>query len=118
MSVTPPGALLVSLIGHVKDRGRAHDRGRALCRPDRAAVRRHPLLAGPYTELHVAELKAKEQYKAPDDQQRFLVSTREQLARATERGAPLPATRVQARAQTRARNSRQERGLVQERTLG
>jgi hypothetical protein len=83
-----------------------------------AAVRRHPLLAGTYTELRVAELKAKEQYKDAADQQRFVASTRERLARSIERGEPLPATRVHARSQTRGPNSRPERDLVQERALG
>jgi hypothetical protein len=114
MSVTPPDALLVSVIGHVKDSRRAHDRGRALCRPGRAAVRRYPLLAGTYTELHAMELTPKEQHKDPADQQRFVTNSREQLARAIERGEPLTATRVPARDQMRASNSRQERDLVQE----
>lgn len=81
-----------------------------------AAVRRHPLLKGTYTDLRVAELKAQQQYQDPADQQRFLATTRERLARSVERGEPLPVTRVQPRAQTR--NSRQERDLVQERVLG
>jgi hypothetical protein len=83
-----------------------------------AAVRKHPLLAGVYTELHAAKLKAKEQYQDPADQQRFVASTRERLAQSIERGERLPATRVQTRAQTRGPSSRQERDLVQERVLG
>jgi hypothetical protein len=81
-----------------------------------AAVRRNPALAGTYTELHTARLKAKQQFKAPADQERFVASTRERLAAEIERGERLPATRVPARAARRT--PPQDRDLVQERVLG
>jgi hypothetical protein len=81
-----------------------------------AAVRRNPALAGTYTELHTARLKAKQQFKAPSDQERFVASTRERLAAEIERGERLPATRVPARAARRT--PPQDRDLVQERVLG
>jgi hypothetical protein len=108
----------VSVIGHLKDRRRAHDPGRAVCCPGRAAVRRYPSSAGTNTEPHVAQPKAKEEHKDPADHQGFVASTREQLDLPIERGEPLPATLVRARAQAQAPNSRQKRDLVRERALG
>ena len=83
-----------------------------------SAVRKYPSLAGTYTELRVAELKAIEQFKNPEDRSRFVVRTREQLAEDIERGEPLPVTRVKPRAQTQSSNSPKARDLVQERVLG
>jgi len=82
------------------------------------AVRKYPSLAGTYTELRVAELKAIEQFKKPEDRTRFVSRTREQLAENIERGEPLPVTRVKPRAQTQSSNPPQARDLVQERVLG
>jgi hypothetical protein len=83
-----------------------------------AAVRQYPALAGTYTELHAAELKAIQQFKAAADRARFVARTREKLAGDIERGEPLPVTRVKPREQTRSGNPPKARDLVQERVLG
>jgi hypothetical protein len=83
-----------------------------------AAVRQYPALAGTYTELHAAELKAIQQFKAAADRARFVARTREKLAGDIERGEPLPVTRVKPREQTRSVNPPKARDLVQERVLG
>jgi hypothetical protein len=83
-----------------------------------AAVRQYPALAGTYTELHAAELKAIQQFKGAEDRARFVARMREMLAKGIERGEPLPVTRVKPRAQTQLSNPPKARDLVQERVLG
>jgi hypothetical protein len=80
------------------------------------AVRKYPSLAGVYTALHVAELKAIQQFKVAEDRARFLAQARERFAADIERGEPLPVTRAKPRAPTQS-NTPAPRDLVQERTL-
>lgn len=60
---------------------------------ERGGVARHAELVGPYLQLHAAELAAKN-FKASDDQRRFVKSVRLALADSIARGEPLPEVRL------------------------
>jgi len=62
----------------------------------RAAVSRHPELAGTYFNLRAAEL-ASRALRDPEDQQRFVAQVRGALAEDIERGEPLQPVRLRER---------------------
>jgi len=62
----------------------------------RAAVSRHPELAGTYLNLRAAEL-ASRALRDPEDQQRFVAQVRGALAEDIERGEPLQPVRLRER---------------------
>jgi hypothetical protein len=83
----------------------------------RTAIAKYPALAGTYIELHAAKLKAKEQFKAPADQDRFLTTVRQKLADSIERGEPLTTARVQSPTRSPGQTTPRKRERQQERTL-
>jgi hypothetical protein len=83
----------------------------------KTAVSAHPQLAGSYTEIHVARLKADELYAKPEDRERFVQRVRQEIANEIARGEPLSVTRVSSRARDEFREPR-NRDLVEERALG
>ena len=56
-------------------------------------VKSHPELVGTYLQVHAAELAA-QQFRDPQDQQRFVSQVRSALADAVARGEPLPPVRL------------------------
>jgi len=84
----------------------------------KAAVLKHPELAGTYGDLHAARLVALQQnYKHPADIDRFVNRTREAIAQEIERGEALSPPLVRARYQGQSPNAPRTQQRVQERVL-
>jgi hypothetical protein len=78
-----------------------------------SAVRKYPALAGTYSELQAAHVKAQQHYSnSAADQQDFVSRVRTKLAQDIERGKSLPVNRLPTKAP-----ARESRERVQERTL-
>jgi len=65
------------------------------------AVKQHPELVGTYLQVRAAELAAK-RMRDPQDRALFVAKVRSALADGIERGEPLPAVRLRARASERS----------------
>jgi putative DNA primase/helicase len=84
----------------------------------KAAVLKHPELAGTYGDLHAARLVALHQnYKHPSDIDRFVNRTREAIAQEIERGEALSPPIARARYQGQSPSAPRTQQRVQERVL-